>query len=243
MPKRMPKRTPKSLAIIFLVVAAACARLGMWQLSRLHQRRAVNTAALAKRALPVVALDRQPRASDSALVERRVVAIGRYDYERELVVRGQALEGVPGIHIVTPLLLLGGDTAVLVNRGFVPTPDAVTAPPLDPLRERGTVRVEGIALLIDTTNSGRPLRHNGRTTWGRLDANALREHFPYPIIDIYIRRVAADSGGATKSAAAFPRALALPALDDGPHLSYALQWFAFATLAIVFAGIVWWRRV
>jgi surfeit locus 1 family protein len=237
----MPKRTPKSLAIIFLVVAAVCARLGTWQLSRLHQRRAANTTALAKRVLPVVALDQQPRAPDSALVERRVVAIGRYDYERELVIRGQALQGVPGIHIVTPLLLQGGDAAVLVNRGFVPTPDAVTAPPLDPLRERGTVRVEGIALPIGTAEGGRPLQHNGRTTWGRLDLEALRRHFPYPIAGIYVRRITADSGGATADVAAFPIALALPAVDDGPHLSYALQWFAFAALALIFAGIVWRR--
>jgi cytochrome oxidase assembly protein ShyY1 len=27
-------------------------------------------------------------------------------------------------------------------------------------------------------------------------------------------------------------------LDDGPHLSYAIQWFAFATIAVVGAGIV-----
>jgi surfeit locus 1 family protein len=24
-----------------------------------------------------------------------------------------------------------------------------------------------------------------------------------------------------------------PALDEGPHMSYAIQWFAFATVAIV----------
>jgi cytochrome oxidase assembly protein ShyY1 len=27
-------------------------------------------------------------------------------------------------------------------------------------------------------------------------------------------------------------------LDDGPHLAYAIQWFAFAILALVFAGIM-----
>jgi surfeit locus 1 family protein len=31
-----------------------------------------------------------------------------------------------------------------------------------------------------------------------------------------------------------------PPLGDGPHLSYALQWFAFATVALV--GYVAWLR-
>jgi cytochrome oxidase assembly protein ShyY1 len=29
-----------------------------------------------------------------------------------------------------------------------------------------------------------------------------------------------------------------PPLDDGPHLSYAIQWFAFTLIALVFAGIM-----
>jgi cytochrome oxidase assembly protein ShyY1 len=38
-----------------------------------------------------------------------------------------------------------------------------------------------------------------------------------------------------------PARLAPPALDDGPHLSYAIQWFSFAVIAIVGAGIVAYR--
>jgi len=32
--------------------------------------------------------------------------------------------------------------------------------------------------------------------------------------------------------------LTVPPLDEGPHLSYAIQWFAFATVALVGAGFV-----
>jgi cytochrome oxidase assembly protein ShyY1 len=27
-------------------------------------------------------------------------------------------------------------------------------------------------------------------------------------------------------------------LNDGPHLNYAIQWFAFAVIALVFAGVI-----
>jgi cytochrome oxidase assembly protein ShyY1 len=36
----------------------------------------------------------------------------------------------------------------------------------------------------------------------------------------------------------YPRRLEPQPLDDGPHLSYMLQWFAFAATALVFAGVI-----
>jgi surfeit locus 1 family protein len=115
-----------------------------------------------------------------------------------------------------------------VNRGFVPTPDAVTIA-LDSLREPGVVRVEGIALPI-RSGSGAPL-DRGETTWAALDLEALRARLPYPISPVYIRQLP-DS-----SLPRFPRRLDPPALDDGSHLSYAIQWFSFSVMALVF-GIV-----
>jgi surfeit locus 1 family protein len=118
----------------------------------------------------------------------------------------------------------------LVNRGFVPAPDAVTVS-TDSLRELGKVRVEGIALPI-RSGRGAPIRHSGETTWAELDLGQLRSRLPYPIGPIYIRQ-SPDS-----SLPSFPRRLDPPPLDDGPHLSYAIQWFAFATMALVFGVIL-----
>jgi surfeit locus 1 family protein len=231
-----------TLAVIFLLIAVACARLGLWQVSRLKERRAANAAALAARALPPVPLG-GARFPDSTLVERRVVAEGRYDHGHEVVLRGEAYQGVPGVHVVTPLMLAGSDTAVLVNRGFVPAPDAATALLVDSLREPGKVRVEGIALPVPSDGSGgKPIVRAGHTTWGRLDLAALRDSLPYPVLGIYVRQTpdgaALPSSRPTSLSARFPRHLDPPPLDDGPHLSYAIQWFGFAVLACAFAGVV-----
>jgi cytochrome oxidase assembly protein ShyY1 len=40
----------------------------------------------------------------------------------------------------------------------------------------------------------------------------------------------------------FPRREELPPMDDGPHLSYAVQWFLFAGMAVAFALLVVGRR-
>jgi surfeit locus 1 family protein len=223
----MPRGRPLLIAI-FVVVALVCARLGLWQVHRLKERRAANSIALAARAQPAVELSRGD-SGGTGLINRRVRAAGRYDHDHDIVLRGRVYLGVPGVEIVTPLLLDGGRGAVLVNRGFVPSPDAFTVTP-DSLHEPGEARVEGIGLPIQS-GGGAPLEQGRETTWARLDLEALRQRLPYPISPIYIRQTP-DS-----ALPRFPRRLDPPELDDGPHLSYVIQWFSFAVLALIF-GIV-----
>jgi surfeit locus 1 family protein len=213
----------------FIGFAAVCARLGIWQVHRLQQRRAMNARALTARSAPRVTLTSESLAGDS-VANRRVLAVGHYDHAHDIVLRGREYGGVPGVEIASPLLLRDGKVAVLVNRGFVPSPDAVTADP-DTLREPGELRVQGIALPIDSAG-GAPLRSRQRTTWSRLDLKSLRDSLPYPIGSMYIR-LAPDT-----TRRRFPRPLDLPVLDDGPHLSYAIQWFSFALLALVFGVVI-----
>jgi surfeit locus 1 family protein len=216
----------------FVVVALVCVRLGIWQAHRLRERRAANAVALAARSQPVVTLGEA--GWDTTLVNRRVRVRGRYDHSHDIILRGRQHGGVPGVEIVSPLLPEQGDTVVLVNRGFVPSPDAVTVAS-DSLREPGVVTVEGVALPVGS-ESGAPLHHRGRTTWARLDRQGLRSRLPYPIYPIYVRQ------GPDSTLPSFPRRLAPPALDDGPHLSYAIQWFSFALIAVVFAAVMARRR-
>jgi surfeit locus 1 family protein len=222
------------LLVALLVIAAICVRLGFWQLSRLRERQAANRLALAARAAPPVSLNRIGELDLADLAQRRATATGRYDPGRDIVLRGLAFDGTPGVHVVTPLILTGENTAVLVDRGFVPSPDAVTVD-TDTLREPGRVQVVGIAIPI-SSGGGRPLEHGGRTTWSRLDLEQLRERLPYPILPLYLRQLP-DS-----NLPAFPRRVPPPPLDEGPHLSYAVQWFLFALMAVLFGVLVVNRR-
>lgn len=119
---------------------------------------------------------------------------------------------------------------MLVNRGFLPAPDAVTAQ-TDSVREFGRVRVNGTALLLPS-GDGSPLERGGHTTWARLDREALSARIPYQIAPVYIRQTP------DTSLPRFPRRLEPLPIDDGPHLSYAIQWFAFAVMAIVFGAVI-----
>jgi surfeit locus 1 family protein len=222
--------TSRRIAIVgLMLVAAVCVRLGIWQLDRLSERRAANRIALAARARPPIELTGGPGPT-AELDDRWVVAEGVYDREHEVVIRGQALQGAPGVYVVTPLRLAASDSAVLVLRGFVPSADAVRAD-LDSLNEPGTLRVRGLASPI-RSGGGQRLDYSGRATWARLDLEPLRAWIPYPLLPVVLRQ-APDS-----SLPRFPRRLEPPELDNGPHLGYAIQWFLFGGMAAAFAVLV-----
>ena len=216
------------LLLLFLGVSALiCVRLGFWQLARLRERQVANATAFAARALPVADLN---AAHASSLAHRRARAVGAYDAERDMLIRGQALREQPGVHVVSPLRLEGRAEAVLVLRGFVPSADAVSAD-LRGMEEGGIREVVGVALPIGS-GGGLPLERDGRLTWRRLDLAAIRARLPYPILDVVLIQ-SPDS-----SLSRFPRRLEPPPLGDGPHRDYAIQWFAFAVTALVVGGVI-----
>jgi len=218
---------------LLLLAAAGFARLGVWQLSRLHQRRAANVRTLAARGAPPVPISSASAGTDT-LAQHRVVARGRYDPANQIVLRGEVYEGVPGVRIVTPLLLDREGPAVLVERGLLPAPDAITVDTRGS-EEPGEVTVRGVALPVPA-GGGQPLEHGGHTTWRSLDLPALDARLPYPVLPIYIRQ------SPDPALPSFPRPQPVPPVDEGPHLSYAVQWFLFAGMAVAFAVLVVGRR-
>ncbi len=221
-----------------VVVALVCARLGFWQVSRLQARRALNATALAARALPPVALDDPVQAAQAAVAglnNRRVRVTGRYDHAADVVLRGQSEGGVPGVRLITPLKPVRGDTVILVQRGYVTSANARTIDP-GPLAEEGVRAVEGIAFLLPDSAAGEPREEDGRLTWRRVDLRALRERLPYPVANFLVLQTP-DS-----SLPRLPRRDAIPLLDDGPHLSYAVQWFSFAITALVVGSLIGLKR-
>ncbi|MHB0947591.1 MAG: SURF1 family protein [Gemmatimonadaceae bacterium] len=227
------RRRMIAFSVIALALAALFVRLGIWQLDRRHERRARNARIAAQAAALPVAFDAVP--SDTARAHyRRATLRGVPDYEHELVLASRTRSGSPGVHVLTPVRVSGRDTAILVNRGWVFSPDGATAD-LARWREGDTLVVEGYVEPI-AAGDVEPIR--GRVL-RQVTLAGVRGALPYPVAPMYL--VVQRPGD---SANVRPARLTLPDLnDEGPHLGYALQWFAFALIAVIGAGIAVRKRV
>jgi surfeit locus 1 family protein len=233
------------LALPAIVIAAVCIRLGFWQLGRLAERRAENARIAASIAAAPIDVAAIPRDSAGARGQQ-VTLRGTYDFANELVLTNRSRDGAPGVNLLTPLRIEGRDTAVIVNRGWIYSPDGSTIDATqwrEPPGARGTAYVSWLSDIAPAASASAPVRTDRRVL--RLDRQTIAAQIPYPIAP-YQLVVLADSGDASgygfvAEAARdtmLPVRLPLPALDEGPHKSYAIQWFCFAAIAIFGTGAV-----
>lgn len=155
----------------------------------------------------------------------RVVVTGIPDYAHEFVLTGRTRNGSPGVNLITPFRVAGRDSAILVNRGWVYSPDASQVD-FARWKERDSMTVSGYVEMVATEESepGAPVRH-----FRTMDHRRVSAQLPYPVPRYYI--VALEEG--TTAGTDTPVRLPLPSLEEGPHKSYAIQWFSFAAIAVL----------
>lgn len=222
-------------SIVFCAFAALAAilfvRLGLWQLARLHAKVQRNGTIAAQQSKPPVQFASLP--TDTALARyRRASVSGVFDYDQELVLSNRTHQGSPGVELVTPLRIAGSDTAVLVDRGWVYSPDGATVDRAR-WRERDSVTLVGyVEQYAPEPGAAAPPR-DARVV-RRISRRETASRIRYPLAPYYLVQTG-------DTASSHPVRREMPVLDEGPHLSYAIQWFAFAAMAIAGAGAVIWR--
>lgn len=221
-------------ALAVVLLAAICVRAGFWQYDKLDERQAENTIARSN-------LGAEPRPLDDVVAPRgdvddedewtTVRVTGTYDTERQLTVKFSTRDGAPGVDVVTPLVLDDG-SAVLVNRGWMPSsntnerPTDIESPP------EGTVEVIGWVRPDNGAGDEAVVPVDGQVR--AVSSRAVAEAVPYELRPGYLD-LRSQSGG--------PGGLRLPPSPDlgqGPHFFYAVQWWFFALLAVV--GFFWFAR-
>jgi cytochrome oxidase assembly protein ShyY1 len=219
-----PKWIGFHLLIVVLVVTMI--NLGFWQLRRLDHRRHFNAEVRANANQPVTTLDDidLSRADLSAIEWRRVRVSGTYLSAREFLVVNRAQNGDTGRNVVD-VLQLGDGSLLLVNRGFVPIADQVPPAP------SGSITIVGRLRVSEHRGIGQPSDENvaNLTEIHRIDIPLLRKQLDGTVLPMYVEQLEAVP---PDSASLQP--IAPPDTgDEGPHLSYAIQWFIFSGCAIV----------
>lgn len=232
---RRPKWIFGHVLVLLLVVGFVNA--GLWQLRRLHQRKAFNAKVEHNQQLPVAPLGQVLTSHDGfgaigKVIDRRVRATGHYLVDEEVLISGQGSpQGDPGAWIITPLLQDDG-TVVLVNRGWISSNGNFKVPPAAARPPAGRVTVVG--LLSKTQTPGWFESHDPATghltSLVRVDVGRIAKQLSQPVVPAFVQR---SSQSPPDAGRIVPTELPPPSLGDGPHLGYAFQWFSFTALALI----------
>lgn len=216
------------LAALF---AAVCAGLGLWQLDRRHEVLAnINKINSNYSATPLSYDSARPllQQLDPAKEWSQVRLTGSYDVAGQRIVRNRPFNGQPGYEVLVPLRLGNGDS-VVIDRGWLPIgnqqagrPDNIPAPPAGQVTVTARLR------------PGEPVLDRGAPEGQLASINlpGYAKELGYPVMTGSYGLLASESPAAAQNPVQFP----MPSLDEGPHLSYAMQWFAFGVLFFVGYG-------
>lgn len=238
-PKRMstqfsPRRFRRLIAgVAVLLLLALFVHLGQWQSGKAD-------AGLEQRARYAARANDPPVTIGSSLADAarlefaRVVARGEYESAGQFYVDNQIHDGRPGVHVITPLRIAGGETRLLVNRGWVAWPDRRVPPPAMP-PPAGPQTLTGLAAAPAVPAfMWMPDRAEAfPTLWRALD----------------VARFARESGRTVQPVVLYLEGEAglvpvRPAPTDKVemHRGYALQWYGMAVALLLFYAIAALRK-
>lgn len=229
---------PLLIAALVLAGAAVCVKLGLWQLTRYHEKRAALATIESAMAAPPAEVSAET--SPAAIENHRVRLRGSFDPRVHILLAGRERNGAAGVHVVTPFVLeprpgsadspSQSPTAVLVDRGWLPADDAITARPQD-TPEPDRHDLTGVARAMTKAPAGYPWRRLATepdpvTLWSALllDPDSIAARLPYPVAPFFVTELPGVGVPAqpARSAPEMPGA--------STHLSYAIQWFLFASI-------------
>lgn len=215
-----------SLCAVFMVV---CVFLGQWQMDRRDQAREEIDRVVSnydEDSVPYAEareLFADPRADDEwTVVQMR----GEYLDEDMRLARNRPHSGNVGYEQVMPFRESGTGDVVVISRGWLATDSTdASLPAANPEPPRGevdvTVRLKPGEPDID--------RDAPEGQLASIDLDAYGDQLNHDLVTGAYGLMAAEDPEPAEAPQPLPR----PELDEGPHLSYSMQWIAFGLLGFI----------
>lgn len=221
--------------IVWLVIASlfavACVFLSQWQFSR--RAEAVARIHLIQNNFDQAPVQLASLISQDELAKsdewRPVILTGHFQPQNAVLVRNRPYNGQPGFLQVIPFVLDGG-TTIAVETGWLPTGNKQDSPDVIPLPNESKISLVARLRPAEPT-LGRDAP-DGQLGTINVDSLVSKELLKGSVYRSFYARASESY-----SKAAFPKVLSKPDLNEGNHLSYALQWILFALMAF---GALWW---
>ena len=225
------KKLKSRLGIILATVLALpiLISLGVWQLNRAEEKQTLQNEYDRRATVGPVRVTGLLQTVDD-LRFYRVIASGFYDSAHQILIDNRTHEGRAGYHVITPIIVRGSDTRILVNRGWVPLGQSrQILPQVDP--PKGLQTVVGIATI--PVKGGFQLGElpvfdsPWQTVWPRLDIDHFQKLTGLKTQPATILlEPESEAGGYIRHWKRLDAGIAV-------HHGYAFQWFALALVLVV----------
>jgi surfeit locus 1 family protein len=223
-------------ALATLAAGALCVRLGWWQWQRWLEADAA-WARFARGADVVQPLG--ARALADLPLYQRVSLSGRLDGAHQFLLDNRSFHGRPGYEVLTPLMRDGAVT-LLVDRGWVPFTGSRARLPDVSLAQSAPLNLSGRVAELPSAGLA-----SGRAAPAAMDPWPKVTSFPTPA-ELAAARGAPLEARILLLDPSAPAGLARdwqpPGMSPLRHLSYAIQWWCFAALALIVWAVLGVRR-
>jgi surfeit locus 1 family protein len=213
-----------SLVLLFV-------NFGFWQLRRLDERQDHRREVRAQLEAPVASLDDALRDGVDGATYRRVRVTGTWADGTTVLVRSRSLDGQSGDNVLTTLDVEG--TGLVVLRGFAPTGGGGIEGKLEAVRpadDGEPVTLTGVLRASERRGSIGPRdpAEGHLDVINRIDLPRLQQQQDLELAPVFLQLT-----GSEPAEMPFIREVPITGLDSGPHLSYAIQWFVFASVGLI----------
>lgn len=207
--------------------------LGIWQLHRLDDRRARNAEIELNTTQDIVTATQDIGSPTDEW--RRVVLTGKYVEGSDISVINRSQDGVAGDNVAA-VFETEANGPFLVNRGFVPLSVTKQPAPRDAISLVGYVRMNQTRRNVGAIDSSA----KGTTEFQRYDLERIKTALDIGINTNFYVQLIKESPSTN---AQWPSPVPFPTVDEGPHFSYAMQWFFFSFVALAGWIVVIVRKV
>jgi surfeit locus 1 family protein len=224
------------MTLLTLLACALFVRSGFWQWHRWVESDAA-WARFASGADAVQALG--ARTLDDVTLYQRVSLTGRLDGQHQFLLDNRSYQGRPGYEVLTPLRLPNG-SVVLIDRGWVPFTGSRARLPDVGLSDEASVALSGrVADLPSAGLSSGRAAPDPHDPWPRVTSFPRAGELAHALgVPLGARILLLDPGAPL----GYLRDWQPPGMAPLRHLSYAIQWWCFAALAVVVWAIMSVRR-
>lgn len=198
--------------------------LGQWQIGRAQYKEGLQDRYEALSREPALNVGGQAIAVDDVLL-RRVEVRGEYASRFTVFVDNQIHQHRPGFHVTTPLRISGSQRYVLVNRGWVPSPQDRSMPQIR--TPAGEQVVQGVAVGYSERYLELSTKVAEGNIWQNLVFERYRQATGLELQPFILRQESVAEDGLV-------RVWSRPDLGRNTHLAYAFQWYALSLAMFIY---------